>query len=86
MKNHQKPTYGSIEVAKQVGISLRQLYHWVDVLEVVQPVVCKHGARQFRHFSGSDLKHIKRMSQLVEQGYTPRAAVKLARGTQGNGR
>ena len=68
--------FGSIETAKDVGISLRQLYHWVDVLKVVQPAVHAHGKRTYRRFTSQDVAALRRMNAFVEEGYTPRAAVK----------
>ncbi len=72
--------YGSGAVAKKAGMSLRQLYHWVDILHVVQPQMHQHGARQFRRFTSGDIKVLKQMGDLVEQGYVPKAAAALARG------
>jgi hypothetical protein len=68
--------FGSIETAKDVGISLRQLYHWVDALRVVRPAVHAHGKRAFRRFTNQDLSTLRKMNSLVEEDYTPRAAVR----------
>ena len=37
MSRYEGRRFGSIAVAKEVGISLRQLYYWVHVLRIVQP-------------------------------------------------
>ena len=71
--------YGSIETAREVGISLRQLYHWVDDLHVVEPQIVQHGLRQFRRFSPHDVKVLKQMRDLVEWGYTLQAAAGVAK-------
>ena len=79
IKGHQ--TFcGSITAAKAVGISLRQLYHWVDVLHVVEPALWQHGRRKFRRFTAEELEKLKQMKNQVERGYTLSAAVKIVNG------
>ena len=68
---------GSTEIAQKAGISLRQLYHWVDALHVARPFLQIHGSRSFRRFSVQDLVKLKRMKELVTGGYTPHAAAEL---------
>ena len=80
-----KDLYGSIWAAKEAGISLRQLYHWVDDLRVVRPHLWQHGVRKFRRFSFEDLEKLKEMRKRVEQGYTPRAAAEAVKSHQGSG-
>lgn len=72
--------FGSIRAAKQIGISIRQLYHWVDTLRIVNPRIKKHGIRQFRHFTSEDLVVLANVKQLVERGYTLRAAAEIVKG------
>ncbi len=71
--------YGSIETAKRVGISLRQLYYWVSVLRAVSPTRHRHGRRQFQYFTPRDLKILRDVKQRMARGYTLRAAVKASR-------
>ena len=71
--------YGAVAVAKELGISLRQLYYWVDVLKAVRPANRQHGTRLFRRFTATDVRTLKTVQRLVEQGYTLRAAVGRAR-------
>lgn len=78
--SHGSQGYGSIAAAKEVGISLRQLYYWVDVLQVVRPQLRACGTRQFRRFTTADLSRLKAVCKLVERGYTLRAAVKIVTG------
>lgn len=66
--------YGSIEAAKRAGISLRQLYHWVDDLHIVEPRVERHGLREFRRFGRQDVEKLTRMRDLVQWGYNLQAA------------
>ncbi len=69
--------YGSIEASKTVKISLRQLYHWVDILHVVTPKTQKYGIRQFRRFTIHDLTILGKMRMLLEKGYTLHAAARM---------
>ena len=73
--------YGSIAAAKEVGVSLRQLYYWVDVLHVVRPQVRQHGTRRFRRFVAADLMTLKEMKRLIEWGYTLQAAARIVSAT-----
>ncbi|MCI0560156.1 MAG: MerR family transcriptional regulator [Nitrososphaera sp.] len=70
--------YGSIAVAREVGISLRQLYYWVHVLRVAHPRMRRHGMRRFRRFSTQDLRKLKAVKRFVEKGYTLKAAVRAS--------
>ena len=72
-----KPLYGSVAAAMEVGISLRQLYYWVEVLHAVRPQNHQHGARIFRRFTARDLARLRAIKRLVDRGYTLRAAVRL---------
>ena len=71
--------FGSIAVAKEIGISLRQLYYWVHVLGVVQPQLRQCGRRKFRRFTRSDVKKLDQVRRLVGRGYTLKAAVAMLR-------
>lgn len=80
MRRHNKRPYGSIAVAHKVGISLRQLYYWVDTLQVVRPRLRRHGTRKFHRFTSQDLKKLKEMKQRVKRGYTLQAALVRVKG------
>lgn len=71
--------YGSIEAAKLLGISLRQLYHWVDDLHVIEPNVERHGIRTFRRYSPGHLQKLSRMRDLVHWGYNLQTAAGFVR-------
>ena len=71
--------YGSSAAAREVGVSLRQLYYWVGVLQVVRPQQRQHGTRVFRRFDATHLKTLKRMRTLLERGFTLRAAARMIR-------
>ena len=77
MKSNNGYLYGSIEIAKEVGISLRQLYHWVDAFGVVAPKRIRYGTREFRRFTGEDLKVLRKMKEIVDWGYTLTAAANM---------
>lgn len=71
--------YGSIAVATQVGLSLRQLYYWVEVLRIVTPRMQPHGRRIFRAFTHRDVQQLKAVKRLLARGYTLQAAARKAR-------
>lgn len=73
-----RPLYGSVATAMEVGISLRQLYYWVEVLHAVRPENQQHGGRIFRRFTTHDITHLRTIKRFLERGYTLRAAVRLA--------
>ena len=72
--------YGTIQAAKKVGISIRQLYHWVDILHAVNPRVQRYGLRTFRRFTTKDLGTLVEIKVLLERGYTLRAAIAITKG------
>ena len=76
--------YGSCAAAKEVGISLRQLYYWVNTLRVVQPQTRPCGCRTFRRFTAADLERLTKVRRLVERGYMLKAAVRMV--TNGSAR
>ena len=80
MESFDGQFYGSVQAAKRAGISLRQLYHWVDVLHVVRPKVQRFGLRQFRRFTSNDLELLSKVRDFLERGYTLRAAVEMVKG------
>ena len=77
---HNGADYGTIEAAKKVGISIRQLYHWVDQLHVVTPQIKRYGIRSFRRFTIQDLGKLSEIKHLLEKGYTLRAAAEIVKG------
>ena len=79
MGQGDRDQYGSIEAAKILGISLRQLYHWVDDLRVVEPDVEQHGIRAFRRYSPDHINRLSRMRDLVKWGYNLQAAAGFVR-------
>ena len=76
MVRYDKAYWGAIAVAREVGISLRQLYYWVHVLHAVKPRAQRHGKRLFQYFTAVDLRTLKNIKRLTEQGFTLRAAVR----------
>ena len=70
-------TWGSTEVASRVGITLRQLYYW-ERLGIVRPERENFGDRKFRRYSARDVQSLRRVKQLVDEGYVlNRAAEKV---------
>lgn len=70
---------GSIAVARELGISLRQLYYWIDVLQAVRPAVRPHGRRRFRRFAPKDVAVLRAVKRGLDRGFTLQAAVRAAR-------
>lgn len=79
MVRYDKARFGAIAVARDISISLRQLYYWVHVLHAVRPKSQRHGKRTFQYFSIEDVRILKAVKRLMEQGYTLRAAVRKSK-------
>lgn len=79
MKKPSERLYGSIAAAKEAGLSLRQLYYWVEVLHIVTPRMQPHGRRVFRAFTHRDVQQLKAVKRLLSRGYTLQAAARKAR-------
>ena len=77
--------YGSSAAAREVGVSLRQLYYWVGVLQVVSPQQRQHGTRVFRRFDAAHLKTLKQLRRLLERGFTLQAAARMIQAKTGQG-
>ena len=78
-----KPLYGSVAAAMELGISLRQLYYWVEVLHAVRPENHQHGMRIFRRFTAHDMTRLGAIKRFVERGYTLRASIRLVNNRSG---
>ena len=76
---HYQEHYGSIKTARRAGISLRQLYYWVDTAHVVTPQLEQCGIREFRRYTEEDVEKLQKIRQLVEGGLTLQAAATLVR-------
>ena len=69
--------YGPNEVCRRVGLSARQLEYWV-LIGVVTPVTERHGAKQFRRFTEHDVRILKRVKAMTDEGFlVSRAAEKI---------
>ena len=75
--------YGSSAAAREIGISLRQLYYWVNVLGIVRPRIQQCGIRRFRRFTAAELSVLRGVKESVAQGYTLQAAVRRTNGGDG---
>lgn len=74
----EKTWYSSGEVAKIVGLSLRQLHYW-SMIGIVWPMLELHGVRSFHRYSNEDIELLKSIKSLKEEGYTLRAAFRKAK-------
>ena len=74
MANKNNGRFGTIEVAKRVGISIERLYYW-ERIGIVNPEMESFGIRQFRRYSREDIERAKRVKEMVDiEGYTLQAA------------
>ena len=69
--------YTSSDVTRQLAISLRQLYYW-ELKGIVKPKVVTLGAREFKRYSEQDLCRLRKIKELIDEGYTLSAAVRKA--------
>ncbi len=76
MANKNDGRFGTIEVARRVGISVERLYYW-ERIGIVNPEMESFGIRQFRRYSREDIERAKRAKEMVDiEGYTLQAAKK----------
>jgi DNA-binding transcriptional MerR regulator len=69
--------YGPNEVCRRVGLSPRQLEYWV-LIGVVTPVIERHGTKLFRRFTDHEVRLLKRVKALTDEGFlVSRAADKV---------
>ncbi|MDQ7051935.1 MAG: MerR family transcriptional regulator [candidate division KSB1 bacterium] len=70
--------FSSSEVTRQLNISLRQLYYW-ELKGIVRPKVVTMGSREFKRYSIEDVETLRRIKELLDQGYTLSGAMKQAK-------
>jgi DNA-binding transcriptional MerR regulator len=69
--------YGPNEVCRRVGLSPRQLEYWV-LIGVVTPLTERHGTKLFRRFSDHEVRVLRRVKALTDEGFlVSRAAEKV---------
>lgn len=71
--------YGANEVCKRVGLSPRQLEYWV-LIGVVNPVAERHGTKSFRRFTEQDIRILKRIKAMTDEGFLVSRAAEKVRG------
>jgi DNA-binding transcriptional MerR regulator len=66
------------EAARQTNTSVKKLRYWAESGYINEPerVVC--GERSYRQFTTRDLEAIRRINELMAEGYTLKAAAKIA--------
>lgn len=76
LKTYQTVSIG--EAARLTKVSIKQIRHWAECNYISEPerVIC--GKRSFRQFSVQDLKVIASIKELMDEGYTLRAAAMKA--------
>lgn len=60
--------YTPAEVKDIVGVSARRLYYW-ELRGAVQPKLISLGSREFRRYSESDIRKLKKIKQYLEEGF-----------------
>lgn len=69
--------YGTKEVCDMVGVSARQLEYWV-LIGVVHPIMEPHGSKVFKKFTAKDVRILKEVKSLTDEGVlVSRAAQKV---------
>lgn len=77
--NH--PPYSVSSVVKTVGVSARQLYYWEQV-GIITPTYEQFGTYEYRRYSQQDLDKLMKIKQLLDEGYTLKAASQRVNRTQ----
>jgi len=76
--NSGEKVYTSSEIVNLVGISLRQLYYW-ELRGVVHPKSFTLGAREFKHYTESDMIILKKIKQFLSEGYSLNKSIEKAK-------
>jgi len=61
-------SFGTAEVCRQVGISLRQLEYWI-LIGIVTPRLEQHGLKNFKRFNDLDIEVLKQVKLLTDEGF-----------------
>ena len=80
MKSSRDNRIGSVEAAREIGISTERLRYWERV-GIVHPTYSQCGTRKFRRYSNEDINRARVIRALVErEKYTLEGAIgKLSR-------
>lgn len=73
--------YGTAEVCRQVGISLRQLEYWI-LIGIVTPRLEQHGLKFFKRFNEKDIEILKQIKLLTDEGFLVSRALEKVRKEQ----
>ena len=71
-------TYSIGDAAKMTNVSQKQLRHW-EGRYIDQPMRDICGERHYRRYTEVEVKIIGEIKKLIDQGFTLRAASKMAR-------
>jgi len=73
----EEKTYGTIEAAKRIDISLERMYYWVN-RGVLNPVYKQSGIREFRRYTIRDIEKGIMVKNLVDkENYTLKGAIEI---------
>ncbi|MBI4395315.1 MAG: MerR family transcriptional regulator [Candidatus Omnitrophica bacterium] len=78
-KNSGASRFFSISyAAKTVGVSPKQLYYW-EYLGIIKPQYEQFGSYSYRRYSQEDVELLTKVRDLLNKGYTLRAAAQKAK-------
>jgi len=76
LKDEDK-TYGTIETARRIGVSLERMYYW-EKKGILNPIFVKSGIREFRRYSVKDIEEAMLIKNLVDkENYTLKGALEI---------
>ena len=76
LKDEEK-TYGTIEAARRIGISLERMYYW-ERKGILNPIFKKSGIREFRRYSMKDIQEAILIRNLIDnENYTLKGALEI---------
>lgn len=79
IKNYKNSRWGTIEIARRVGISSERLRYW-ERKGIVNPKYIRCGTRNFREYSEEDIHRAILIKALIDTGkYTLKSAIKKLR-------
>ncbi len=73
-----KAPYGTVEVCRKVGITLRQLEYWI-LIGIVTPHLEPHGLKYFKRFCEQEIEILKQVKLLTDEGFLVSRALEKVR-------
>lgn len=76
---NSRVTFSSSDAAREAGISLRQLYYW-ERIGILRPGRQVSGSREFRRYTEEDVVLLKKVKELIDEGFTLKSAMDRVKG------